>query len=235
MFKLNEEYDTIRNILKCDYIRYSPSEISTINTANCRIYINTLREVSVISVLNSHIDLNFDVFHAASKDRYADGNDIRLVIFGGIASFSKYKLTTSSEKHLEDLSHAHIVCLMYKLITSAGDSDDLLIGFDRDRNRRQREFTYNKKLKGKYHIRIMFRDVFGFAEYQEKATYGLGEKLTLAGNVDNFVLKKANATVVGIVKTNSTEWYVQHYTPLNLQEALLSKQILSKVPQSFNM
>ena len=41
----------------------------------------------------------------------------------------------SSGKHLEDISHAHIVSLMYKLITSAEDTDDLSIGFDRDSKR----------------------------------------------------------------------------------------------------
>ena len=30
----------------------------------------------------------------------------------------------------------------------------------------------NKIIKGKYHVRIMLKDVFGFAEHQEKATYG---------------------------------------------------------------
>ena len=34
MFKLSENYETDRRILKCDYIRYSPAEKSTINTAN---------------------------------------------------------------------------------------------------------------------------------------------------------------------------------------------------------
>ena len=39
MFKLNEKSEVSRSILKCDYIRYSPSEISTTNTANSHIYI----------------------------------------------------------------------------------------------------------------------------------------------------------------------------------------------------
>ena len=37
MFKLNEKYEINGDILKCDYIRYSPSEISTINTANSQV------------------------------------------------------------------------------------------------------------------------------------------------------------------------------------------------------
>ena len=108
MFNLCEKYEVDRRILKCDYVRYSPSEISTINTANSQIYINIPREDSIISLLNSYLDLNFDVVHAATNNRYADNNNIRLVNFGPIASFSSYKLTTSSGKHLEDVSHAII-------------------------------------------------------------------------------------------------------------------------------
>ena len=137
MFKLSEKYEVDRKILKCDYIRYSPAEISTINTANSQIYINIPREDSVISLLNSYIELNFEVLRADNSNRYVDANDIRLVNLGPIALFSNYKLTTSSGKHLEEISHAHIVSLMYKLLTSSRDSDDLSIGFDRSRGRRK--------------------------------------------------------------------------------------------------
>ena len=61
-------------------------------------------------------------------------------------------------------------------MSSSKGSDDLSIGFNRDRNRRQLELTNNKTQKGKFHVRIYLKDVFGFAEYQEKATYGLGYK-----------------------------------------------------------
>ena len=133
MFKLSEKYSINRDVLKCDYLRYNPSEISTINTANSQVYINIPREDSVISLIKSYLKLNFDVLHAATNNRYVDGNDIRLVNLGPIALFSNYKLTTSSGKHLENIDHAHIVSLMYKLIRSSKGSDDLSIGFDRDR------------------------------------------------------------------------------------------------------
>ena len=217
MFKLNENYEVDRRILKCDYIRYSPAEISTINTANSQIYINIPREDSVISLLNSYLELNFDVLHAVGNNRYGDVNDIRLVNLGPIALFSNYKLTTSSGKHLEEISHAHIVSLMYKLLTSSKDSDDLSIGFDRNRGRRKNELSNNKNIKGKYHIRIYLKDIFGFAEHQEKGTYGLGYKLTLTRNTNNTVLNKDNAVAVGRVKINSLDWYVPHYSP-NLEE-----------------
>ena len=63
---------------------------------------------------------------------------------------------------------------MYKLITSAKDNEDLSLGFDHNRNRRQRELINNKNQKGKNHLRFMLGDIFGFAEHQEKATYGSG-------------------------------------------------------------
>ena len=109
MFKLTEKYEVNRKILKCDYIRYSPSEISTINTPNSQIYMKTPREDSVISLLNSYIEINFDVLKAATSNRYADTDDIQLINLGPIALFSNYKLTTISGKHLENIDHAHII------------------------------------------------------------------------------------------------------------------------------
>ena len=193
MFKLSEKYEVDRRIIKCDYIGCSPSEISTINTANSQIYISIPREDSVIALLKSYLELNFDVLQAATGNRYADVNDIRLVNLGPIALFSNYKLTTSSSKHLEEISHAHRVSLMYKLLSSSKGSDDLSIGFDRDRNRRKRELTNNKNNRGKYHLRFYLGDIFGFAGHQEKGTYGLGYKLTLTKNTGNAVLNKDNA------------------------------------------
>ena len=230
MFKLSEKYSIDRDNLKCDYIRYSPSEIITINTVNSQVYVNIPREDSVISLLNSYLEINFDVLHAATNNRYADGNDIRLVNLGPIALFSNCKLTTSSGKHLENIDHAHIVSLLYKLISSSGESDDSSIGFDRDRNRRQRELSNNETQKVKYHVRFYLSDVFGFVEYQEKATYGLGYKLTLTRNTDNAVLNKGNAINYGKIKINAIEWYVPLYTPSMQQQSILSIQIINKTP-----
>ena len=230
MIKLSENYSVNRDILKCDYIRYSPSEISTINTAISQVYINIPRKDSVISLLNSYLEINFDVLRADNSNRYLDGNDIRLVNLGPIGLFSNYKLTTSSGKHLENIDHAHIVSLMYKLLTSCKGFDDLSIGFDRDRTRRRNELTNNKNIKGKYHVRIYLKDIFGYAEYQEKATYGLGYKLTMTRNSDNAVLNKGNAMNNAKIKINAIEWYIPHYTLSMQQQAILSKQIINKTP-----
>ena len=69
LLKLNEKYEQYRKFLKCDYIRYSLSEISTIHTANSHINVIIPREDSVISMLNSYLELNLDVLHAATNNR----------------------------------------------------------------------------------------------------------------------------------------------------------------------
>ena len=123
---------------------------------------------------------------------------------------------------------------MYKLLTSSKGSDDLLVRFDRDRTRRRNELTNNKNIIGKYHVRIYLKDIFGYAENQQKATYGLGYKLTLTKNNDNVVLNKGNVINIGKIKINAIEWYVPHYTPSIQQQSILSKQIINKTPTEIN-
>ena len=228
MFKLNENYEVDGRVLNCDYFRYSPSDTSTINTLNSQIFINLPREDSVISLLNSYLDLNFEVIKKAVNSRYANGSDMKLINLAPIALFSNSKLTTSPEKHLEDISHAHLASLMYKLKTSSKGSDDLSTGFDRSSERRRDDMTNNKNVKGKFQLRIILRDVFGFAQHQQKANYGLGYKLTLTRNKDEAVIDKVAGIADARIKIDHIHWYVAHYTPSIQQQSNLSKQILSK-------
>ena len=62
MFKLSENYEVDRKILKSDFIRYSPAETSTINTAHSQKYSSIPKEDSVISLLNSYIEIIFNEF-----------------------------------------------------------------------------------------------------------------------------------------------------------------------------
>ena len=182
-------------------------------------------------MFKSYLEKNFEVIIKADNSRYANNFVIRLVNLGPIALFKTFKLTTSSGKHLEDISHTHLVSLMYKLTISAKDSNDLSIGFDWDRGRRKDELSNNKNLKGKNHLRIMFKDVFGFAEHQEKATNGLGYKMTLTRDKDETVIDKA-ADIADARKKNwsyslvRTSLHTIHFT----QQSILSKKILTKTP-----
>ena len=173
------------------------------------------------------------MLNAANNNKYVDNDSIWVISLAAIASFSNFKLTTSSGKHPENIDHAHIISLMYKLLTSSEGSDDLSIGFDRDRNRRKQKLTNDKNMKGKYHMRICLKDIFGLAEHQEKATYGLGYKLTLTRASDNAVLSKTNATAIGKIKINSIDWYVPHYTASVKEQNKLMEQIEDKIPTEF--
>ena len=180
-------------------------------------------------MLISCLVVNFDVLHAATGNRYADNNDIRFFNLGPITLFSSYKLTTSSRKHLKDITQAHLFSLMFKLITSAEDSDDLFFGFDRYRKRRQRELTkakVEKNLSCENYAYVYIRTVTTL----KKAKYGLGCILTLTRKSDNSVLDEANATNSAKIKIRGIEWYVRRYTQSIPQKAIISKQILRIVP-----
>ena len=181
-------------------------------------------------MLNSCIELIFERLNAATGDRYADGDDISLVNLGPIVLFSNYKLTTSSGKYLEEMIHAHIVALMFKLLTSNRGCDDLSIGFDHSRDRRKRGLTNNKTQKGKFHLRIYLKDKFCFAEHQETKNHGLRYKLTITRNTDNSVVNKDNATNNAKIKNNAAEWYVPHYVVSLEEYNKLMKQIVKKTP-----
>ena len=64
---------------------------------------------------------------------------------------------------------------------------------------RRDESAHNKFMKSEYNVRFMLKDVFEFAEHQEKLTYGLSYKLKLTKNKDEDVLDKhadiANARI----------------------------------------
>ena len=61
MFKLTQKYEVDRRILKREHIRYSPAETSLKNTASSQIYNSIHCEVSAVSLLNTYLDLYFEV------------------------------------------------------------------------------------------------------------------------------------------------------------------------------
>ena len=129
MCKLDKKIAVDKRIPKYCYIRYSPAEASKIKTPNSKKCNNIPKENSVLSLLNSYLQLKFEVIKIADISGSANEDDIWLVILVPISLFPNFKLTTSSGKHLEDISHAHIVFLEYKIISGAKDRDDLTIGF----------------------------------------------------------------------------------------------------------
>ena len=56
----------------------------------------------------------------------------------------------------------------------------------------------------------MLKDVFGVADCEEKATYGLGYKQTLTRNKDEAVIDKANGFADARIRSDHIHWYVPH-------------------------
>ena len=78
------------------------------------------------------------------------------------------------------------------------------------RKRRRDDLTNNKTIKSRYHLRIMLKDVFGFAEHQEKATCGLGYELTKTKSKDEAIMDKAVGIADARVKVDLFHWYTPH-------------------------
>ena len=123
---------------------------------------------------------------------------------------------------------------MYRLLTSSKDNEGLSFGFDRSRDRRKRELANTKTIKGRYHVRIYLKDIFGFAEHQEKANFGLGYRLTLTRKTDSAVLSKTNAINNAKFKINGLDWYVPHYTPSLEEYDKLMNPIMKKTPTNLH-
>ena len=107
-------------------------------------------------------------------------------------------------------------------------------GFDRSRDKRKRELTDNKNIKGKNHVKNMLRDILRFAEHQQKATYRLGYKLTLTRNIDTAVLYENNALNDAKIKINSIEWLIPQYIASVKQQTILMDQIVKMIPTNLH-
>ena len=59
----------------------------------------------------------------------------------------------------------------------------------------------------------MPKEIFGFAENQEKNTYGWGYKLTITRKNDVALLDQAPGIADAINKFDLIHWYLPHYTP----------------------
>ena len=172
LFSLKNNYAMDKPIHKIDFIKYSPSSLTTININNSNISIIFPREDAYICLQNSYISLEFEVLKN-DDTRYAYGDQISLVNFGPVALFSEAKLVTTSGKHLEKVDNLHPVCLMYKLLTSTQQTSQLMYGFEESQATRRQELTNNKTEKGTFFVRIKLKDLFGFAD-QEKNNLWIG-------------------------------------------------------------
>ena len=70
MFRLSEKYMFGRSILKCGYIRYTEQSKLSANIANEKLYIEMLREDSVISSKDSYLQIEIDILDVYDNKRF---------------------------------------------------------------------------------------------------------------------------------------------------------------------
>ena len=76
----------------------------------------------------------------------------------------------------------------------------------------------------------MLKDVLSLVKCREKASDGLGYRLTLTRNKDEALINKAGGIADARIKIDHIHWYVPYFTPSIQQQSYLSNKILSKTP-----
>ena len=236
MFNISHKYAVDRPILKREYIRYTPPSLNLVIGGINQNFIDIPREDSAISLKDSYIELDFNVFHEnGAQVQYAEGDHIKLVNLGPFAFFDKYRFTNSSGKEIEETDNSHVICLMYNFLSSSRDSDGLSKGFDRSFEAGEAELTNDKTNKGYYHGRNFLKDVFGLAEYRDNCTFVFGYKLKIQRNSDNHVLSHpaaandaAKLALAGRGIIDDISLHVPHYTSNISNQNLMLRHIVSR-------
>ena len=109
------------------------------------------------------------------------------------------------------------------------------IGFDWNCGKGKDELSSNKSIKSKYHVWNMLKDVFGFAENQEKPTYGLSYKLTPKRNKKEALLDKAPETADARNKVDHIPWYGLPYTASVSHQVFCQNKFWLRHPLSFDI
>ena len=108
MFGIKEKYEQDKSILECDHARQSPPILSNVIFPSQQKTIDMQKEVSVISLKNIYLELEFDTRQLISDD-FANGTDICLVNVRSFVVILEISLTTSNGKPLENTSRAQII------------------------------------------------------------------------------------------------------------------------------
>ena len=103
----------------------------------------------------SFIDLDFKlILAAASHGNFEDADFTSFVYLAPISLFSEHEMTISIGEHLERFDYAHAVCLMYTLVTSSKDTNDLSIAVDESNARFKIEMSDNKQASNEERLRV---------------------------------------------------------------------------------
>ena len=80
----------------------------------------------------------------------------------------------------------------------------------------------NKVSRSELHAKILIEDVFGFAENQVKATYGLGFEITMYRKIGSAILSRNAATPDSGATMHAINWFVSLCTPNENQQDFMN-------------
>ena len=135
-----------RSILKCDCIRCVSESLISADTPNEQTFSDTPTGDSVLSWRGSYLETHFEANQDVDADEnFTNATNIRLNTLVPIASFSSFKLSTTSAKQLETIGYTRLICLLCRVITSLRKHKNCSIDFAR-KNDREKECLDNKKI-----------------------------------------------------------------------------------------
>ena len=185
------------------------------------------REDAYTCLQNSYISLDVEVVKN-DDTRYVDEDQMALVNFGPVASFSEAKLTTSSGKNLGKVDKLHTISILHKLFTSKQQTSELLFGFEESVAIRRLELTNSKTEKGTFFVKNRPTDLFGFSD-QEKRNILLGQYFTLERNKNNDPNKSDNGVDAAKLLIQNIRWFIPHSTPSLKTNNLLWMSYIKKI------
>ena len=94
MFMLSEKDIIDRPFLKSDCIRWTPPTIVSAKRVNLQFFIDIPRNDSVVSLLDSYLELHFDVTVGKVVARFVAADNIRVFNLSPIAGFSENTLSS---------------------------------------------------------------------------------------------------------------------------------------------
>ena len=166
-FNLDATYFYNNDIRKSKIIKFKPNNLATMNTVNTNINIILNREENHLNLRNSYLDIEF-VVSDKTGGVFANDAYIILVKYGMMALFSSVKLETGGGRTIEYMDHCHPILLMYKLLTSTGDTHES--GFVRNHANRDNQLKGDHIAAEQGHMYMMIKmiDLFGFVNGFER-------------------------------------------------------------------
>ena len=195
LIKIPERYEVDWSIFECDYVRCTSKSSSKLDVPTTQ-FLLMYQETNVFFMKKYSIKFYFKVCQNSSLDGDFELAGLIRFVYVLFVSFSReYQLFTRVGKHLKRIErNAHIISLMYNLLTLSKDSIDFSLRFDEKNARCKLAMTDDKIAhnSGRFPVKTYPKDVFRFADQRKIGIYGLGQNITINRDLVDKVINYPN-------------------------------------------